>query len=111
MAHKPFPHPDGMASFWRSSPGELDDFRSTKDLPSAADIVIVGAGFSGGSLVTHLLASDNARGKSILVLEARELCSGATGRNGNLCSLIALDWWHFCAWYSFSSFDVWQEDT
>ncbi|CAG9941560.1 unnamed protein product [Clonostachys rosea f. rosea IK726] len=79
---KPYPHPHGMPSFWRTSPGELDTFRSSENIPETTDIAIIGAGFSGGSLVTHLLSTEEGRGKSILVLEARELCSGATGRNG-----------------------------
>jgi hypothetical protein len=81
---KPYPHPHGMPSFWRTSPGELDTFRSSENIPETTDIAIIGAGFSGGSLVTHLLSTEEGRGKSILVLEARELCSGATGRNGTI---------------------------
>ncbi|KAI7759779.1 hypothetical protein LZL87_009102 [Fusarium oxysporum] len=97
MSSKPFPAPNGMTSFWRSSPGFLDDYRSTEDLPSQCDILIIGAGYSGGSLVTHMLSQPESKDKSIVVLEARQLCSGATGRNGghikpdvyNLCSRIA----------------------
>lgn len=84
MTNKPFPHPIGGPSFWRSTPGELDNYRSPEGLPPTIDIAIIGAGFSGGSLVTHLLDSDGTDETSILVLEARELCSGATGRNGEL---------------------------
>ncbi|KAK7222899.1 hypothetical protein V2G26_010902 [Clonostachys chloroleuca] len=82
MTSKPFPHPKGGPSFWRSAPGELDNYRSPEGIPPQIDIAIIGSGFSGGSLVTHLLNSMAADEKSILVLEARELCSGATGRNG-----------------------------
>ncbi|OBS17642.1 hypothetical protein FPOA_09378 [Fusarium poae] len=97
MNPKPFPPPNGMASFWRSSPGVLDNYRSTSQIPSECDIIIVGAGYSGASLVTHMVSLPEARDKSIVVFEARELCSGATGRNGgqlkpdvyNLCSRMA----------------------
>ncbi|KAM6505355.1 hypothetical protein FSOLCH5_014579 [Fusarium solani] len=82
MPSKPYPHPNGIPCFWRSSPGKFDTYRSPEGIPQTTDIAIIGAGFSGGSLVTHLLASEQGRSKSILVLEARELCSGATGRNG-----------------------------
>ncbi|CVL11576.1 related to oxidoreductase [Fusarium proliferatum] len=97
MSSRPFPPPNGMSSFWRSSPGSLDNHRSTKDLPSQCDILIIGAGYSGASLVTHMLSQPESKDKSIVVLEARQLCSGATGRNGghikpdvyNLCSKMA----------------------
>ncbi|KAF4971635.1 hypothetical protein FZEAL_9795 [Fusarium zealandicum] len=97
MSSKLFPPPNGMPSFWRSSPGSLDNHRSTDSLPSRCDILIIGAGFSGAALVTHLLSQEESRNKSIVVLEARQLCSGATGRNGghlkpdvyNLCSGIS----------------------
>ncbi|EGU75886.1 hypothetical protein FOXB_13589 [Fusarium oxysporum f. sp. conglutinans Fo5176] len=94
MSSKPFPPPNGMTSFWRSSPGSLDNHRSTKELPSQCDILIIGAGYSGASLVTHMLSQPESKDKSIVVLKAWQLCSGATGRNGghikpdvyNLCS-------------------------
>ncbi|KAF5670466.1 oxidoreductase [Fusarium denticulatum] len=97
MSSKPFPPPNGMTSFWRSSPGPLDNHQSTAELPSKCDILIIGAGFSGASLVTHMISQPESKGKSIVVLEARQLCSGATGRNGghikpdvyNLCSNMA----------------------
>ncbi|KKA30621.1 hypothetical protein TD95_000857 [Thielaviopsis punctulata] len=91
------PHANGSSSFWRQTPDVLDNHRSTPQLPTQADIVIIGAGYSGGSLVTHVLNDTASQGKSILVLDARQLCSGATGRNGghlkpdayNLISLYA----------------------
>ncbi|KAF4332960.1 gamma-glutamylputrescine oxidoreductase [Fusarium beomiforme] len=97
MPSKPFPPPNGMPSFWRSSPGSLDSHRSTEQLPAQCDILIIGAGYSGASLVTHMLSQPESKSKSIVVLEARQLCSGATGRNGghikpdvyNLCSKMA----------------------
>ncbi|KAG9250104.1 FAD dependent oxidoreductase [Emericellopsis atlantica] len=94
---KPFPPARGMTSFWRSNPGSLDNHRSTESLPSECDILIIGAGYSGASLLTHLLANEKYKDKSIVVLEARQLCSGASGRNGghikpdvyNLCSALS----------------------
>jgi hypothetical protein len=88
MASKPFPPVNGMTSFWRSSPGSLDNHRSSETLPSECDILIVGAGFSGGSLVTHMLAQPESKNKSIVIVEARQLCSGATGRNGSWQSFL-----------------------
>lgn len=82
MSGQQFPSPKGMSTFWRSSLGDLDDHRTTDTLPEQADILIIGAGYSGGALLTHLQSMDDAKEKSFLVLEARQLCSGATGRNG-----------------------------
>ena len=66
----PYPHPRGMKSFWRETPGELDNFRSTPDLPGEADIIIIGAGYAGAAVATDLLRQDSSDLKpSILVLE------------------------------------------
>ncbi|KAH8673246.1 FAD dependent oxidoreductase-domain-containing protein [Ilyonectria robusta] len=75
------PVPKPVPSFWNAEPRMLDDYRSTAELPSVSDIVIVGAGFAGVATAYHLL-KDNPNPPSIVLLEARNLCSGATGRNG-----------------------------
>ena len=69
--------------FWRTQLGELDLHRSTAELPSECDVVIVGAGYSGATLA-HYLYEDNRSPPSVVILEAREACSGATARNGRL---------------------------
>ncbi|WRT68995.1 uncharacterized protein IL334_005977 [Kwoniella shivajii] len=66
----------------RSNP--LLDHRTTKELPSSSEVVIIGSGLSGALAALNLLESENPP-KSILMLEARELCSGATGRNAGHC--------------------------
>jgi ribulose 1,5-bisphosphate synthetase/thiazole synthase len=78
----PTPVPGSTKSFWRTDLDELDSHRSTPDLPAEADVVIIGAGFSGASLA-HYLYEDNHNPPSVVILEAREACSGATGRNGS----------------------------
>ena len=80
----PFPVPNSTQSFWRTQPDPLDSHRTTEGLPSKADIVIIGAGYAGASTVYHLLekTKDSLNKPSIVILEAREACSGATGRNG-----------------------------
>ena len=83
--NKLLPVPNSTASYWRSEPHWLDEYRSTEDLPSQAEIVIIGTGIAGVSTAYHLLDrkdDDDAPQPSILLLEARQLCSGATGRNG-----------------------------
>lgn len=50
-----------------------------------ADVVIIGSGITGTSLARHLLRSSQLAGidvPKVTVLEARAICSGATGRNG-----------------------------
>jgi hypothetical protein len=42
-----FPVPNPVSSFWNADPLPFDDLRSTAEVPSEADIVIIGAGFSG----------------------------------------------------------------
>jgi cation diffusion facilitator CzcD-associated flavoprotein CzcO len=61
----------------------LDNHRSTPDLPTECDILIIGGGYAGIGAAYHLLGGEDAiAGKSIVLLEARQACSGATGRNG-----------------------------
>lgn len=79
------PVPNSTASYWRSEPHWLDEYRSSEQLPSQADIVIIGTGIAGVSTAYHLVDrkdNDDAPQPSILLLEARQACSGATGRNG-----------------------------
>ena len=66
-------------AFWQSEPDELHNYHSTELLPENTDILIIGAGYAGVSTAYHLVKETK---KSITVLEARGVCSGATGRNG-----------------------------
>ncbi|KAJ3918744.1 FAD dependent oxidoreductase [Lentinula edodes] len=72
-------------SFWIDSPdaNPLAKEGSTGLLPTAADICIIGSGITGVSVAYHL--ATRFMGKEplkIILLEARDFCSGATGRNG-----------------------------
>lgn len=85
MAPSRLPVPNATLPFWRTELHPLDNHRSTPDLPSHVDIAVVGAGYAGASVVYHILKQCEAQGTplpSIVILEAREACSGATGRNG-----------------------------
>ncbi|KAI2463392.1 FAD dependent oxidoreductase [Annulohypoxylon bovei var. microspora] len=82
---RPYPVPNATIPYWRTELHELDSHRSTPELPQKQDIVIIGAGFAGVALARYLLedSSPSSSGRpSITILEAREACSGATGRNG-----------------------------
>lgn len=76
------PLPNSTTSFWRNNPHKLDDHRSTPDLPTTTEILIIGAGFSGVACAYYLTTASQSLAPSITLIEARELCSGATGRNG-----------------------------
>ncbi|OAA57389.1 FAD dependent oxidoreductase [Niveomyces insectorum RCEF 264] len=79
------PVPNSTTSFWRAEPLPLDNHRSTPDLPAEVDIAVVGAGYAGASTVYHILQYCKEHAvpiPKIVILEARQACSGATGRNG-----------------------------
>ncbi|RSH90384.1 hypothetical protein EHS25_000989 [Saitozyma podzolica] len=80
------PLEEGMClSYWlqgvRNNP--LLDHRTTETLPAAADVVIIGSGITGTLCALELLQGPEK--VSVVMLEARELCSGATGRNAGHC--------------------------
>ncbi|KAK8043960.1 hypothetical protein PG994_012798 [Apiospora phragmitis] len=82
---RPFPSAKATTSYWRSSTHPIDTHRSTQDLPEHADVVIISAGYCGTSIAHHLLTESARQGRrapSIAILDARQACSGATGRNG-----------------------------
>jgi hypothetical protein len=81
------PSTNPSSSFWLSEPSsKLLGHRTTKDLPQQVDVAVVGSGISGVSVLYHLLEElkkkKTAKQKTmtVLVLEAREVCWGATGR-------------------------------
>jgi glycine/D-amino acid oxidase-like deaminating enzyme len=81
-----FPKQGGQSlSYWlqqvRCDP--LLNHRTTEDLPKDADTVIIGSGITGTLAAReHLSIWPD---KSVVILEAREFCSGATGRNAGHC--------------------------
>ncbi|KAJ5688797.1 hypothetical protein N7462_003189 [Penicillium macrosclerotiorum] len=82
---KPFPQPavGYTQPFWRTQLDPLDSHQSTPELPNETDILIIGGGYAGASAAYNLLAENqNSSVPKVVLVEARELCSGATGRNG-----------------------------
>jgi len=67
-------------SFWMSPPSPVA--RHCSDLPQHASVVIIGSGITGTSVAKTLLDRAHAAGERpvLLMLEARDACSGATGR-------------------------------
>lgn len=86
------PTRDSSISFWHSEPSKfLLKHRTTSELPKEADIVIVGSGITGASAARFLAEDARANNLSIIMLEAREACWGATGRNGGHCQPLLYD--------------------
>ncbi|PWY70267.1 FAD dependent oxidoreductase [Aspergillus heteromorphus CBS 117.55] len=80
-----------LLPFWRTDLDPLDNLRTTPSLPQQSDIVIIGAGYAGVTLAYHLLKQQDEsqpqpHHPTITLLEARQVCSGATGRNGLISS-------------------------
>ena len=67
-------------SFWQVPPHDKLHSIKSHQLPAHCDVAVIGSGISSCSVVWQLLTSGFSG--SITVLEAREICSGATGRNG-----------------------------
>ncbi|KAG7129486.1 hypothetical protein HYQ45_011350 [Verticillium longisporum] len=78
------PSERSTASYWHREPSEkLLGHRTTAELPATADVVIIGSGITG-AFAAHFLEEADAA-SDVLMLEAREACWGATGRNGGHC--------------------------
>ncbi|GAB7359795.1 hypothetical protein MBLNU230_g6964t1 [Neophaeotheca triangularis] len=87
------PSQKSTSSFWHTEPSPLlTAHRSTRDLPSTADVVIVGSGITGASVAHHLFNSKVAADLNVVMLEAREACWGATGRNGGHCQPLLFEY-------------------
>lgn len=85
------PVPNSVPSYWLSQPSEHANLRSTPELPSECDVAIIGSGMAGILTAYWILrnaSKENEKGRgdggipSVVLLEARDLCSGATARNG-----------------------------
>lgn len=69
-------------SFWLTAEDDFSTFRSTPQLPAETDVLVVGSGYAGTTTAYYLLEDGTRDPASILMLEARNVCSGATARNG-----------------------------
>ncbi|KAF4333687.1 fad dependent oxidoreductase [Fusarium beomiforme] len=77
------PSVESTKSYWHHKPsGKLLGHRTTAKLPSTADVVIVGSGITGAFAARELVRGGC---KNVVLLEGREACWGATGRNGGHC--------------------------
>ncbi|OQE20034.1 hypothetical protein PENSTE_c014G01731 [Penicillium steckii] len=76
--------------YWHISPHQHANHQSP--WPSAiADVVIIGSGISGMTLARTLIRA-NAK-LEVVLIDARQLCAGATGRNGGHIKTMTFAMW------------------
>lgn len=76
----PTPHPqEPFYSLEQSK--DIPEIPTLKELPDAAEVVIIGSGITAAA-VAHTLLTRSDGFNSVLILEARTICGGASGRNG-----------------------------
>ncbi|KAH6873406.1 FAD dependent oxidoreductase [Thelonectria olida] len=82
------PASNPTTSYWQTPLNkDVANIQSPK-LPETRDIVILGSGITGLSVSWWLLK--DSQSATISVLDAREICSGATGRNGGRINCTAI---------------------
>ncbi|KFX97445.1 hypothetical protein O988_04866 [Pseudogymnoascus sp. VKM F-3808] len=84
----PTTSPPATSSFWLS-PLHPTFSTTPSTPPTEAEVVIIGSGITGTSIARHLirshrssLSTQDRKQSPIVLLDARDICSGATGRNG-----------------------------
>ncbi|KAF2994499.1 hypothetical protein E8E13_002349 [Curvularia kusanoi] len=76
------PATNPIPSYWHTPKSPLANINHSPDKSQDPyDFIIVGSGISGTMIAWNLLKR-GSHNKKILMLEAREVCGGATGRNG-----------------------------
>ncbi|KAF7368406.1 Fad dependent [Mycena venus] len=84
------PCPNPTLSYWTVPPSEISHWGAdSATVLQEADVVIIGSGITGASVARSLLRGDSKL--QVVMLEAREVCSGATSRNGGH---ITPAWYH-----------------
>jgi glycine/D-amino acid oxidase-like deaminating enzyme len=67
--------------YWLDTAPQRPD-RSGKPLPESADVVVIGGGLTGLSTAYHAAR----KGASVVLVEKDQIGSGASGRNGSMCT-------------------------
>lgn len=75
-------------SYWQTPPNSDVSNKQSSVLPETRDVVVLGSGITGLSVSWWL--TQHSATTSISVLDAREICSGATGRNGGRINCTAI---------------------
>ena len=89
VVHPGFPVSNSTKPFWLSEPSKYARLQS--EWVDEADIVVIGSGMTAASLTRYLLSKKP--GLKIVLMEARDLCSGATGRNGGHIKVMSPGVW------------------
>ncbi|KAH9481387.1 hypothetical protein JR316_0005912 [Psilocybe cubensis] len=88
------PRPNSSIPYWTIPASPIANHGKDSDLLQEVDVVIIGSGITGTSIAKALLehkdsqSGDTTGRLNVLMLEARDVCSGATGRNGGHASPI-----------------------
>ena len=83
----PIQVPTNSEPYWLGFEHPLKNYRSSKQLPSESDIVIIGAGLTGASAAYHLREAV-AQGRRVMVLERGFPACEASGRNAGNFELL-----------------------
>lgn len=79
VADPGLPRANPTRSYWQEIPHALAETQSA-NLPTDRDYAVIGSGITGLAVAKTLLERHPTA--TVTILEARTLCSGATGRNG-----------------------------
>ncbi|WWD02358.1 hypothetical protein V865_000397 [Kwoniella europaea PYCC6329] len=89
MSKWPQPFVSTVSHWQATNRGRRSLYNHNKDAPlptEVIDFVIVGGGIAGTTMAYHLTRPGVADDKTVVVLEAKDLASGASGRNGGHCA-------------------------
>jgi glycine/D-amino acid oxidase-like deaminating enzyme len=115
------PRQNPTISFWQEPQHPTVSDAQSSILPQTTDFAVIGSGITGCSVTKALLEDPSLAGKRVVVLEARTLCSSATGRNGghlvsdtpdsfgHLADMLGLEQAKKIARFSFASMDRMKE--
>lgn len=76
------PKPQPTTAAWQEPPHPTVADAQSPTLPDTVDIIIIGSGITGCAVASTLLSDGREPDLRVTILEARQTCSGATGRNG-----------------------------
>lgn len=82
IGYRSLPVADPCLSLWHRTTRAFEHLHENEDtpIPAKSKFVIIGSGLSG-SLTAFSLIENGVQGEDIVILEAREAVSGASGRN------------------------------
>ncbi|KAM5383178.1 hypothetical protein ACJA88_003711 [Fusarium oxysporum] len=81
MSTSGFPVEGSPQSYWQHEAQQPEIPSNTGPLPNSCDVAIVGGGYAGIATAYHILKTTSPP-RNVFLLEAKDPCSGATGRNG-----------------------------